>query len=63
MAALKTLKTKDFVELQQYKVLGANIKIALSGVCIMLGKKPNRKNKEDYLESIKTILKKPAKFL
>ena len=53
MAALKTLTPKDFTELAAYKSLTKNIQIALAGVCIMLGKKPNRKNKDDYLESSK----------
>ena len=69
-AALKTLKKRDLDEIKALGKPPANIKLAMEGICVMLGSKPNRVAKEggrgkvdDYWDAAKKLLSNPKKLL
>jgi hypothetical protein len=72
IAALKTLKVNDFVTMKSFQKPPTLIRLALEGVCIMLGIKPkfeeqgsgkDKKKVEIYWEQSKKLLADYKKFL
>ena len=62
LEALKILDVKDFIEMKQYNKPPTMIRIAMSGICIMLERRPKR-GTDDYWDEAKSLLNKPEKFL
>ena len=72
IAALKTLKVNDFVTMKSFQKPPVLIRLALEGVCIMLGITPKyeeqmvgkvKKKVPDYWEKSKKLLADYKKFL
>ena len=62
--ALKTLQIDDFVVMKSYTSPPLPVKLVMEAVCIMLDRKPNKKDgKDDYWEQAKKVLADPKKFI
>lgn len=65
IAALKTLKIQDFIEMKSFQKPPALVRLVMDSVCIMMDRKPKKtaEKQEDYWDEAKKVLADPAKFL
>lgn len=65
LAALKTLKINDFVEMKSFQNPPKLIRLTMDAVCIMMDRKPKKGQDggEDYWDEAKKLLADPQKFI